>query len=109
MKKHNTLTHASTSSTLLSGKCNYSCVSAAGLRYHRATIHGIACKVCHKLFSTEQRLLIHMNKEHKRANHSNAELNQVVIARNIGEHATIVVSETSDVNKDIVHDENVDL
>ena len=109
MKKHNTLTHAATSSTFLCGKCDYSCFSAAGLRYHRTTIHGIACEVCHKLFSTEQRLLIHMSTVHKRSNQSNVKLTQVVIARKIGEHATVVGPETSDTNKDIVLDENIDV
>ena len=50
-----------------------------------------------------------MSTVHKRSNQSNVLLTQVVIARKIGEHATVVGPETSDTNKDIVLDENIDV
>ena len=103
MKKHVTVTHAETEKTFHCKKCAYACLSSSGLRHHMVSIHGVACRVCHKLFSTANRVDIHMRKEHVHVypQSSDDTMDQIVVSRKIGEHARIVVTENNNGEKTV--------
>ena len=67
------------------------------------SIHGVACRVCHKLFSTANRVDIHMRKEHVHVypQSSDDTTGQIVVSRKIGEHARIVVTENNNREKTV--------
>lgn len=112
LKKHTTVMHVGTSLTVQCKQCQHSCRSLSGLRYHMATIHGTACPVCDKLFSTEARKESHMKTVHtencrsveRNVGHSS----HIVVCRKIGEHAIVVVPHNNNGTEpleDVLNDE----
>ena len=114
MKKHSTMSHGVANLTVKCSKCEFSCYSSSGLRHHMVTIHGTACPVCDKLFSSEDRLEVHMKAQHEETQSRSTVKNsvkpdQIIVSRRIGEHAFVKIPDINicDENpEEIIGDEN---
>lgn len=90
LKKHKTMLHESHSSPFCCDQCDLTCITASGLRYHKASVHGFRCRFCAKPFSSVVKLATHTRIVHNSAYQTTEAANSVIVRRNIGEHATVV-------------------
>ena len=86
MARHNTMSHSNKGIKCL--VCGYRLSSESGLRKHMLAIHGFECEKCGKMFPVEDMLKKHIALLHKDQILNSERSEQVVVSRNIGEHAT---------------------
>ena len=86
MARHNTMSHSNKGIKCL--VCGYRLSSESGLRKHMLAIHGFECEKCGKMFPLENMLQKHKELLHKEQILNSERSGQVVVSRNIGEHAT---------------------
>ena len=86
MARHNAMSHSNKGIKCL--VCGYRLSSESGLRKHMLAIHGFECEKCGKMFPLENMLQKHKELLHKEQILNSERSGQVVVSRNIGEHAT---------------------
>ena len=96
MTRHNTMSHSNKEIKCL--VCGYRLSSESGLRKHILAIHGFDCEKCGKMFPVEHMLQKHKEIVHKVQIPNIVESGQVIVSRNIGEHATYTINATDDSN-----------
>ena len=90
-------------------QCDYLCSSISGLRKHMINVHGVGCKFCSKLFSSDKKLEVHVNIYHKGLTSDKPD--EIVVSRRIGEHAQYSIPAEANVNEvDVADiDDNVEV
>lgn len=83
-------------------QCDYVCSSISGLRKHMINVHGVDCKFCAKLFSSDKKLEAHVNIFHKGLTSDNPD--EIVVSRRIGEHAQYNIPAEANGKEDDVAD-----
>ena len=96
MNRHAKMSHSS--KNVKCKKCDYVCLSKSGLRKHTINIHGIECKTCFKLFSSQSQLEVHANVEHDGKEVTKDNSDQIVVSRRIGEHASHFIPDNTSAN-----------